>query len=140
GTLMCLIPALYVVGAGIGGLLSGWMAEHWGFGSVFWLICGVGAVDTAVVAMCAPGSKPSDNVRMDWIGAAVLVVSVLSITLAANEAGKGAAADWLYVIGLVAAGLIVFAIFWRWETRQENTAGAAPLVAPKYLRRRETWG
>lgn len=140
GTLMGLIAAINGGVAGIDVLLSGWMAEHWGFRSVFWLIFAVGAVATVVVAMFAPESKPSDNVRMDWIGAAVLVVSVLSITLAANEAGKGAAADWLYVIGLVAAGLIVFAIFWRWETRQENTAGAAPLVAPKYLRRRETWG
>lgn len=140
GTLMGLIAAINGGVAGIDVLLSGWMAEHWGFRSVFFLIFGIGAVATIIVAFLAPESKPSDNVKMDWIGAAVLVVSVLSITLAANEAGKGQDASWPYVLLLVVIGLVVFAAFWRWENRQESTPDKAPLVAPKYLRRRETWG
>src|SRR5699024_12746895 len=77
GTLMGLRAAINGGVAGIDVLVSGWMAEHWGFRSVFWLVFAVGAVATAVVAMFGPESKPSDNVRMDWIGAAVLIVSVL---------------------------------------------------------------
>ena len=39
------------------------------------------------------------------------------------------------VLGLFVFGLIVFAGFWTYENRHDH-----PLVAPKYLRRRTTWG
>ena len=135
GTLMGLLAAINGGVAGIDVILSGWMADHLGFRSVFWLIGAIGLLAVAVVALWAPESKPSDNVRMDWAGAAILVVSVLSITWAVNEAGKGGAANWLMVLGLFVFGLIVFAGFWTYENRHDH-----PLVAPKYLRRRTTWG
>ncbi|HIW95873.1 MAG TPA: MFS transporter [Candidatus Corynebacterium gallistercoris] len=134
GTLMGLLAAINGGVAGIDVILSGWMAENWGFRSVFWLIAIVGLLATAAVVLWAPESKPSQDVKMDWAGAALLVVSVLSITLAVNEAGKAAAANWLLVLGLLVLGLAVFAAFWNFEKRH-----AQPLVAPKYLARRHTW-
>ena len=134
GTLMGRIAAVNGGIAGIDVLLAGWMADAGGFRVVFWFIAAVGAVAAVVVRTWAPESRPSGSVRMDWVGAAVLVVSVLSVTLAANEAGKAGDADWAFVIGLVVLGLVVFALFWRWESRH-----AQPLVAPVYLRRRATW-
>ncbi|AEX40273.1 MFS transporter [Corynebacterium pseudotuberculosis] len=135
GTLMGIIAAVNGGIAGIDVIASGWMAEHLGFRSVFWLIAIIGLIATVVVALWAPESKPSDNVKMDWVGAAILVVSVLSITLAANEAGKAAAANWMLVVGLILFGLAVFAVFWKWENKHDQ-----PMVAPKYLARRQTWG
>ena len=135
GTLMGLIAAINGGVAGVDMLLSGWMADHFGFRSVFWLIAVTAAVAVAMVALWAPESKPSSNVKMDWVGAAFLVLSVCSITLAANEAGKAGNANWFFVIGAVAIGLVVFAIFWTWENKHDQ-----PLVAPKYLKRRHTWG
>lgn len=135
GTLMGLIAAINGGVAGLDVLISGWMAEHWGFRSVFWLIAIIGALAVAAVAAWAPESKPSNNVKMDWAGAAILVVSVLLITLAVNEAGKAGAANWPMVIGMLVAGLVVFAGFWTYEKKHEQ-----PLVAPKYLARRQTWG
>lgn len=134
GTLMGLLAAINGGVAGIDVILAGWMTEAFGFRSVFWLIAITGAIATVVVALWAPESKPSDGVKMDWIGAALLVASVLSITLATNEAGKGGGAAWWYVGLLVVVGFSVFAIFWRWENKHDQ-----PLVAPKYLARRETW-
>ncbi|PLV98803.1 MFS transporter [Corynebacterium ulcerans] len=135
GTLMGIIAAVNGGIAGIDVIASGWMAEHLGFRSVFWLIAIVGAIATFVVALWAPESKPSDNVKMDWVGAAILVISVFSITMAANEAGKAAAANWTLVAGLIVFGLAVFAGFWKWENKHDQ-----PMVAPKYLARRQTWG
>lgn len=135
GTLMGIIAAVNGGIAGIDVIASGWMAEHLGFRSVFWLIAIVGAIATFVVALWAPESKPSDNVKMDWVGAAILVISVFSITMAANEAGKAAAANWALVAGLIVFGLAVFAGFWKWENKHDQ-----PMVTPKYLARRQTWG
>lgn len=135
GTLMGIIAAVNGGIAGIDVIASGWMAEHLGFRSVFWFIAIVGVIATVVVALWAPESKPSDNVKMDWVGAAILVISVFSITMAANEAGKAAAANWALVAGLILFGLVVFAGFWKWENKHDQ-----PMVAPKYLARRQTWG
>lgn len=135
GTLMGLIAAINGGVAGLDVLLSGWMAENFGFRSVFWLIAIIGCVAVAAVALWAPESKPSDDVRMDWGGAALLVVSVLSLTLAVNEAGRAGAANWLAVVAQAVLGLAVFAAFWTYEKRHSQ-----PLVAPKHLARRQTWG
>ena len=134
GTLMGLLAAINGGVAGIDVILAGWMAEHWGFRSVFWLIAIIGTIATLVIAFGAPESKPSDNVKMDWAGAALLVVSVLCITLGVNEAGKAGAANWLYVIAMFIVGAVVFLAFWKYENRHDQ-----PLVAPKYLARRHTW-
>ncbi|WP_231699798.1 MULTISPECIES: MFS transporter [Corynebacterium] len=135
GTLMGLIAAINGGVAGLDVLVAGWMADHWGFRSVFWLIAIVGAIAVVFVALWAPESRPSEGVRMDWLGALFLVVSVCAVTLAANEAGKAAAANWAFVVGAVVLCLVMFAVFWKWEKRHEQ-----PLVAPKYLKRRHTWG
>lgn len=134
GTLMGIIAAVNGGIAGIDVIISGWISENWGFRPVFWVIAVVGALATLAVYLWAPESKPSENVRMDWIGAGVLVASVLMVTLAANEAGNGSAANWPVVIGLVLGGLLVFAVFWKYENKQQE-----PLVAPKYLKRPHTW-
>lgn len=135
GTLLGLVAAINGGVAGVDVLVSGWMAEHWGFRSVFWLIAIVGFIAVAMVAAWAPESKPSSNVKMDWLGAIFLIISVCSITLAVNEAGKAGAANWLYVAVGLTFGLVMFAVFWTWENKHDQ-----PLVAPKYLKRRQTWG
>ncbi|MGP5561212.1 MFS transporter [Corynebacterium casei] len=135
GTLLGLIAAINGGVAGVDVLISGWMAEHWGFRSVFWLIAIVGFIAVAMVAAWAPESKPSSGIKVDWWGALFLVISVCAITLAVNEAGKAGNANWFGVIIGLVIGLAVFAVFWNWENNHDQ-----PLVAPKYLKRRSTWG
>lgn len=135
GTLLGLIAAINGGVAGVDVLISGWMAENWGFRSVFWLIAIVGFIAVALVAAWAPESKPSSGIKVDWWGALFLVISVCAITLAVNEAGKAGNANWFGVIIGLVIGLAVFAVFWKWENNHDQ-----PLVAPKYLKRRSTWG
>ncbi|WP_313546621.1 MFS transporter [Corynebacterium sp.] len=135
GTLLGLIAAINGGVAGVDVLISGWMAENWGFRSVFWLIAIVGFIAVAMVAAWAPESKPSIGIKVDWWGALFLVISVCAITLAVNEAGKAGNANWFGVIIGLIIGLAVFVVFWKWENNHDQ-----PLVAPKYLKRRSTWG
>ena len=135
GTLLGLIAAINGGVAGVDVLISGWMAEHWGFRSVFWLIAIVGFIAVAMVAAWAPESKPSSGIKVDWWGALFLVISVCAITLAVNDAGKAGNANWFGVIIGLVIGLAVFVVFWKWENNHDQ-----PLVAPKYLKRRSTWG
>ncbi|MBT2386443.1 MFS transporter [Streptomyces sp. ISL-11] len=134
GTLLGVITAVNGGIAGVDSLAGGFLADHHGFQSVFWAMAGVAVVATALVAVLTPESKVAAANRMDWPGVALLVVSVGSLLIALNEAGKLGAANWLLVGGLTAVAAVAFALFWRTENRTGH-----PLVATRHLRRRSTW-
>lgn len=120
--------------AGIDALLGGWLAQSFGFRSVFWtmaVVCALAAV--AIVAGTVESRSPV-RVPMDWKGVAVLVVAFGAVYFAFNEAGRLAEASWPIVGGLLVMAAFAFAAFWRIETR-----AAHPLVTTRYLRQRRTW-
>ncbi|MGX8909219.1 uridine transporter UriT [Streptomyces netropsis] len=134
GTLLGVITAVNGGIAGVDSLAGGFLADNHGFEAVFWSMAVVAVVATVLVATLTPESKVPAAGRMDWRGVAFLVVSVGSLLIALNEAGKLGAANWLLVGGLVAVAAVAFALFWRTEDRTTH-----PLVATRHLRRRATW-
>ncbi|MEV6776562.1 MFS transporter [Streptomyces syringium] len=134
GTLLGVITAVNGGIAGVDSLAGGFLADNHGFEAVFWSMAVVAVVATVLVATLTPESKVPAAGRMDWRGVAFLVVSVGSLLIALNEAGKLGAANWLLVGGLVAVAAVAFALFWRTEDRTTH-----PLVATGQLRRRATW-
>ncbi|GAA3378865.1 MFS transporter [Streptomyces sannanensis] len=134
GTLLGVITAVNGGIAGVDALAGGFLADNYGFRAVFWTMAVVAALATALVATMAPESKAPAATRMDWPGVALLVVSVGSLLIALNEAGKLAAADWLLVAALVVVSAVTFGLFWRTEDRSGH-----PLVATRHLRQRATW-
>ncbi|MET9647868.1 MFS transporter [Streptomyces syringium] len=134
GTLLGVITAVNGGIAGVDSLAGGFLADNHGFEAVFWSMAVVAVVATVLVATLTPESKVPAAGRMDWRGVAFLVVSVGSLLIALNEAGKLGAANWLLVGGLVAVAAVAFALFWRTEDRTTH-----PLVATGHLRRRATW-
>ncbi|MEU3347516.1 MFS transporter [Streptomyces sp. NPDC006700] len=134
GTLLGVITAFNGGVAGVDSLAGGYLADHHGFQSVFWAMAVVAAVATAMVALMSRESRAPVAERMDWPGVLLLVVSVGSLLIALNEAGKLAAADWPLVALLVVVAAVAFALFWRTENRSGH-----PLVATHHLRQRSTW-
>ncbi|MFG2889015.1 MFS transporter [Streptomyces sp. NPDC048248] len=134
GTLLGVITAVNGGIAGVDSLAGGYLADNHGFASVFWAMAAVAAVATVLVATLTPESTAGVATRMDWPGVALLVVSVGSLLIALNEAGKLAAANWPLIAGLVVLAAVAFALFWRTENRSGH-----PLVATRHLKRRATW-
>ncbi|MCA6096712.1 MFS transporter [Streptomyces sp. SCA3-4] len=134
GTLLGVITAVNGGIAGVDSLAGGFLADNHGFQSVFWAMAAVAAVATVLVATLTPETKVPAADRMDWPGVALLVVSVGSLLIALNEAGKLGAARWAMVAGLVVLSAIAFALFWRTEDRSSH-----PLVATRHLKQRGTW-
>ncbi|MCB5909484.1 uridine transporter UriT [Streptomyces pinistramenti] len=134
GTLLGVITAVNGGIAGVDSLAGGYLADHHGFASVFWAMAGVAALATVLVATLTPESKAPVASRMDWPGVVLLVVSVGSLLIALNEAGKLAAANWPLIACLVVLAAGAFALFWRTENRSSH-----PLVATRHLRQRATW-
>ncbi|RUQ05540.1 MFS transporter [Curtobacterium sp. HSID17257] len=120
--------------AGVDALAGGWIATHFGFRGIFWVIVVVTAVAALMVARWGVESRPSAGTRMDWWGVLPLVISVGALLTAFNEAGKLAAADWALVVGGIVVALVAFGVFWAIESRVRE-----PLVETRYLKRRGTW-
>ncbi|MFE5871644.1 MFS transporter [Streptomyces roseifaciens] len=134
GTLLGVITAVNGGVAGVDSLAGGFLADNHGFQAVFWAMAVVAVVATVLVATLTPESKVAAADRMDWPGVALLVVSVGSLLIALNEAGKLGDARWPMVAGLTAVSAVAFALFWRTEDRSGH-----PLVATRHLKQRGTW-
>lgn len=133
GTLMGVVTAVNGGIAGIDAIAGGVLAANFGFRSVFWTITVVAAIATLMVMKWAPESKPSANVKMDWPGVILLVLSLAAMLIALGQAGNLAAANWLLVFGLAAFSVVMFIAFWQVEKRSEQ-----PLVTTHYLKQRST--
>ncbi|QFR97648.1 MFS transporter [Streptomyces tsukubensis] len=134
GTLLGVITAVNGGIAGVDSLAGGYLADHFGFGSVFWTMAVVAALAAVLVATLTPESNAATTGRMDWPGVVLLVVSVGTMLTALNEAGKLGAANWLLFAVLVVVSAVAFALFWRTER-----ASHQPLVAIHHLKQRATW-
>ncbi len=132
-----LLGIITSINGGIGGvdaIAGGWLAESFGFRSIFWVM----AVFCVVAAVALPvGVKESTaelTPKMDWLGVLPLAVSIGSLLMAFNEAGKLADANWVLVVGLLLIGIAGVVVFYNIEKRVKH-----PLVSVEYLGQRRTW-
>lgn len=133
-----LMAILTAVNGGIGGvdaLLGGWLAGHFGFRSIFWVMAGVALLAIILVWIFANESHAEETPKMDWLGVVLLSAAFLSIYLAIDQIQKLADANWWLVAVELIAGAALFIGFWQVENHKKN-----PMVANKYLKQRRTWG
>lgn len=134
GTLLGVLTAINGGIAGVDALAGGYLAENFGFGSVFWVMAVVAVIAAVLMATLTPESKADETGRMDWLGVVPLVVSVGAVLVALNELGKLGDANFVLVAVLFVVAAVAFTAFWRVETVSSH-----PLVATHLLKRRGTW-
>lgn len=134
GTLMGVLTSINGGIAGVDALAGGYLAENFGFASVFWAMAAVAAVAAVLTISFTLESSMESHNQMDWVGVLPLVISVGAALIALNEMGKLGEANWLLVAGLFVLAGAAFVAFWRIEDRSTH-----PLVATALLRRRATW-
>ncbi|MDD7583152.1 MFS transporter [Corynebacterium sp. 32222D000AT] len=120
--------------AGVDALAGGFLADHFGFRSVFWTMAVVCALAVIGVRGWTQESVADATISMDWAGIAPLAVALGCVLTAFNEAGKLADANWLLVVILLAVGVVCLVVFWNIEKRVRH-----PLVTVDYLKQRRTW-
>jgi predicted MFS family arabinose efflux permease len=123
------------VNGGVGGtdaLLAGFLVDHFGYRSIFvlTLVVGVIAVGLGWKALPADESARLASGRMDWLGAALIAVTVAGINL---FLGNGGDLGWSspFVLRCITAAIVAFAAFIVVEKRS-----AEPLVHIDDLRSR----
>lgn len=132
--LMALLTAVNGGIAGVDALLGGWLAQTFGYRSVFWVMALVSLIAAVAIWFGTLESRSSEDTKMDWKGVGALVAVLGALYFAFEEAGRLGEANWPIVIGLTVLGVAAFAVFWRIESRVKY-----PLVAITYLRQRRTW-
>lgn len=135
GMLMGIITAVNGGIAGIDAFLGGYIATHYGFRPVFWLIAGVGLITLPFILKGVKETKPSAGQKMDWTGVLFLVVTLAGFLVAFNEAGKITGANWGFVAISVIIALVAFFTFLQVEKRVKE-----PLVTVAHFKQRATWG
>lgn len=128
-----LISAMFGIGGGVGLVVSGLLIDGLGVDSIFWLSFVVSVLAALATWRFVPESPVRVRARVDYVGAALLGVSLLSLLLAVSE---GNAWGWgsARIIGLFALALAVGAVWAWWETRVED-----PLVDLALMARRAVW-
>lgn len=138
GTLLGVITAVNGGVAGVDSFVGGFMVEHFGFRSIFWLMVVLASLAVLLVLTLTPESKPAQGTKMDWVGVFFIVIAVGALLTALNEAAKlsGAfdVATLLVSLLLLLLALASFAGFWLTEKRS-----AHPMVEIQHLRQRATW-
>ena len=131
GTLLGVITA---VNGGIDALAGGWLAQNFGFGSVFWTMAVIAVLAAVAVAFLTDESLVPGNHRMDWTGTIALVVGVGALLTIFNELARLAKANFVMVAVLFLLAAMSGMAFWIQEKYTSQ-----PLVATVYLKSRSTW-
>ncbi|MEU0794066.1 MFS transporter [Amycolatopsis sp. NPDC005961] len=131
GSATALMSASLGVGGALGLPAAALLAENADWHVLFWTAAGLGLVVTALVVALVPESPVRTGGRFDVLGAAGLSVALVCLLLAIS---KGA--DWGWgsaaTLGLLAAAVVVLALWGRWELRTPR-----PLVDLRTSARRQ---
>ena len=128
-----LISATFGVGGGAGLVLSGVIVDHLDYTWIFWLALVVIAAAVICTHFFVPESPVKTPAKIDWGGAALMSLGLSAVLLAVSQGnswGWGSAR----VLGLVAGGAIVLAVWARFELRVPQ-----PLVDMRMMRLRGVW-
>ena len=134
GTLLGVITAVNGGIAGVDALAGGWLAQNFGFGSVFWTMAVIAVLAAVAVAFLTDKSLVPGDHRMDWTGTIALVVGVGALLTIFTELAKLYNANFWLVAGLFLLAALSAVAFWIQEERTSQ-----PLVATVYLKSRSTW-
>ncbi|WP_170297184.1 MFS transporter [Georgenia thermotolerans] len=134
GTTLGVITAVNGGVGGLDGYFGGLLAETWGFRSIFVVILIV-----AVIALIASVVVLPKDVRaasagaMDWWGALILSIALISLTYFVSE---GSNQGWFSPLPLLFLAVAVgaFVVFWKVEQRKTT-----PLIAVHHLKSRQVW-
>ncbi len=106
-------------GAGIGPVASGYLLNHFSYGSVFFVNLPIIALALLAGHVLLPKSRDEAHTRLDPVGAGLSIVGLVAIVYAVIEAPEH---GWgsTRTIGTALAGLAVLAAFAWWELRSEH--------------------
>jgi EmrB/QacA subfamily drug resistance transporter len=108
------------IGIAIGPILGGLLLDHFWWGSVFLINVPLTAAGVALIALIVPESRSPSPGRIDYPGVLLSIAGLVLIVYGIIQGGD--TGSWLRgdVLGPIAGGLAVLAVFARHELRTEH--------------------
>jgi EmrB/QacA subfamily drug resistance transporter len=107
------------LGVAIGPTLGGWLLEHFGWGSIFFVNIPIVVVALVAGRVLVPASRDEHPKALDPVGALLSLVGVVALVYAVIEAPVN---GWLSpaTLAVATAGLAILAVWVRYELRSSH--------------------
>jgi EmrB/QacA subfamily drug resistance transporter len=115
-------------GGAIGVIASGFLLEHFWWGSVFLITVPIVAVAMVAIFAIVPNSKDADGHPLDPLGSVLSIVGLVSLVFAIIEGPERGWSDVLVVGGFILSA-VALTSFVLWENRATH-----PMLDPAFFR------
>jgi multidrug resistance protein len=111
--------AIGTVGAAVGGLVGGHVVNSLGWQYIYFINCAFALIGLIIISLTVPETKSLGKKPFDYLGSILLLLTVgtlLSATTLMSNLGVASPAT----LGVLAAGIILFIIFWFYEKKNPH--------------------
>ncbi|MGE3958635.1 MAG: MDR family MFS transporter [Vicinamibacterales bacterium] len=131
-----LMGAVFGLASVIGPAVGGFITDGPGWRWCFYVNLPIGIAALAILLFAFPHIVPSHDTerRVDWLGAATLVMGVVPLLLALSWGGRDYAWGSWEILSLLGGGLLMTAVFLFVQTRTPHA-----ILPPSLFRHRVVW-
>ncbi len=107
------------LGIAVGPIAGGFLVEHYGWASVFWVNAPVGVIAAIVCLMAVDESRDPSTTRLDAVGTVLVTGGLFALTFGLIKTNEH---SWFsaYIVGLLAAGVVAIIAWIVWELRVDQ--------------------
>ena len=124
-----LTGAVFGLASIVGPTLGGWITDNWGWPWVFYVNMPIGAVALVTAGLAIPSMARRRQHRIDYIGAALLILGTVPLLLAFTWGGDTYPWGSVQIIGMLAFAAVALVAAFIWESRV-----AEPIISPSLFK------
>ncbi|MGI4793598.1 MAG: MDR family MFS transporter [Janthinobacterium lividum] len=128
------LAGTFMVSSTFGPVAGGWLTQHFGWASVFYVNLPLGAVAMLLAFRLPNRREVGAKFRFDWLGIGLLAGFVVPLLLALERAQRLSVAAVPLIVGLV-----VLAIVSLWLLIRQERRAASPLIPVRILAMPSIW-